>query len=188
MIEYKKFEPFIGEPDKERLRAAIKMEPVDRVPNLDNLIEDKHVEKILGRYAGNTLAYGGDPAKGAGHEAVRPMYPDDFVDLCNVIGQDIIIFDAGIWTPFKKNSEDGNLIQVSDKSIKNLEAKYQGKGYGDFKKDLAEVVAEFLTKFQKKFNSFSDDEVKEILKAGAKKVKPIAEETLRKVKEKIGVL
>jgi uroporphyrinogen decarboxylase len=119
LIEYKKFEPYVGEPDKERLRAAIKMEPVDRVPNLDNLIEDRHVEKILGRYAGNTLAYEGDPAKGAGHEAVRPMYPDDFIDLCNVIGQDIIIFDAGIWTPFKKNGEDGNLIQVSDKSIKN---------------------------------------------------------------------
>ena len=119
MIEHKFFEPYIGEPDKERLRAAIKRQPVDRVPNLDNLIEDKHVEKILGRYAGNTLAYGGDPAKGPGSLAVRPMYPDDFIDLCNIIGQDIITFDAGSWTPFKKEDKNGKLVQVADRSIKN---------------------------------------------------------------------
>ncbi len=97
-----------------------------------------------------------------------------------------IIFDQD------KKPAISNLLTIysllSNESIKKLEAKYQGKGYNDFKKDLAEVVAEFLTGFQKKFNSFSDDEVKEILKAGAEKVKPIAEETLKKVKEKIGVL
>jgi uroporphyrinogen decarboxylase len=119
MIESKVFESYIGEPDKERLRSAIKMKSVDRVPNSDNLIEDKHVEKILGRYAGNTFASVGDPAKGAGNQAVRPMYPDDFIDLCNIIGQDIIKFEAGFWTPFKKYDEDGKLVQVADKSIKN---------------------------------------------------------------------
>ena len=38
------FEPFIGEPDKERLLAALKREPVDRAPNMEALIEDKIVE------------------------------------------------------------------------------------------------------------------------------------------------
>jgi len=117
--EFDLFLPYIGEPDKERLKAAIKREPIDRVPNLESLIEDKHVEKILGKYAGNTLAYGGDPAKGAGHEGERPMYPDDYIELCNIIGQDIMVFDAGMWTPFKRYDEDGNLVQVVDKSIKN---------------------------------------------------------------------
>ena len=73
-------------------------------------------------------------------------------------------------------------------SIKELENKYKNKGYGEFKKDLAEVVAEFLIKFQKKFNSFTDEEVKEIMEAGADKIKPIAEATLERVKERIGVL
>ncbi len=119
MIEYKQFEPYIGEPDKERLIAALKREPVDRVPNFDNLIEDKHVQKILGRYAGNTMSYGGDPAKGADAAAGRPMYPDDFIDLCNIIGQDVIFFDAGMWTPFKKHNQQGELVQVADKSVKD---------------------------------------------------------------------
>ncbi len=114
-----RIEPYMGEPDKARLRAALKREPVDRVPNCENLIEDRHVEKILGKYAGNTLAYGGDPAKGAGNESLRPMYPDDFIDLCNIIGQDVISFEGGFWTPFKKENSDGRLVQVADKSVKN---------------------------------------------------------------------
>ena len=119
MIETKYIQPYIGEPDKNRILSAFKREPVDRVPNFENLIEDKHVEKILGRYAGNTLAIGGDPAKGAGSESGRPMYPDDYIDLCYIIGQDAMRFEAGFWTPFKKEDENGKLIQVADRSIKN---------------------------------------------------------------------
>lgn len=77
---------------------------------------------------------------------------------------------------------------LAGESIKELENKYRGKGYGDFKKDLAEVTEEFLNKFQTKFNSFKDDEIIEILKTGADKVRPIAEETLRRAKEKLGIL
>ena len=58
------YEPYEGEPDINRLLGAFKREKIDRVPNFEVLIEDQHVEKMLGRYAGNTLAIGGDPAKG----------------------------------------------------------------------------------------------------------------------------
>ncbi len=119
MINTKTIDPYIGEPDVERLKAAFKRKPVDRVPNFEVLIEDQHVEKFLGKYAGNTLAYGGDPAKGVvDPDLVRPMYPDDFIDLCNIIGQDAMVFDAGIWTPFKRKDESGKLLQVADRSIK----------------------------------------------------------------------
>lgn len=73
------------------------------------------------------------------------------------------------------------------KPIKDIEKKYEGKGYGDFKKGLAEVVAEFLNQFQIKYNSFSDDEVREVLKEGAERARPLAEKTLEKVKGKLGV-
>ncbi|MBM3701044.1 MAG: hypothetical protein FJW68_09070, partial [Actinobacteria bacterium] len=119
MIESRFVEPFDWEPDKERLKRAMLFEAVDRVPHIDNLIEDKHVEKLLGRYAGNTLAYGGDPAKGPGGENLRPMKADDFIDLCNIIGQDVISFDAGMWTPLKRENENAKLVQVSDRSVKN---------------------------------------------------------------------
>jgi len=54
MVNSKTIENFAGRPDKERLLAAFKRETIDRVPNFEILIEDKHVEKFLGRYAGNT--------------------------------------------------------------------------------------------------------------------------------------
>ncbi len=75
---------------------------------------------------------------------------------------------------------------LAEKSIKQIEGQYQGQGYGVFKKDLAEIVAEFLAAFQKKFKKISDNEAKEILRQGAGKLRPLAEETLLKVKEKIG--
>jgi 5-methyltetrahydrofolate--homocysteine methyltransferase len=114
-----KFEPYKGEPDINRLLDAFKRKEIDRVPNFEVLIEDQHVEKMLGRYAGNTLAIGGDPAKGIEEsEGARPMHPEDYIEVCKIIGQDAIIVEA-IWTPFKKRRKDGSLTLVSDRSIKS---------------------------------------------------------------------
>ena len=71
--------------------------------------------------------------------------------------------------------------------IKDLEKKYTGKLYGEFKKDLAEIVAEFLTDFQKKYNQISDKAVLDILADGACRAVPIAEATLARVKKAIGI-
>ena len=110
-------EPCAGEPDVNRLIAAFHHEEVDRVPNYEVLIEDEHVTKLLGREAGNTLAVGGDPAKGIEEaEGARPMCPADYIELCNLIGQDVIVVEA-IWTPFKK-IKGGKLVMVGDRSVK----------------------------------------------------------------------
>ncbi|MFA4833237.1 MAG: tryptophan--tRNA ligase [Patescibacteria group bacterium] len=77
---------------------------------------------------------------------------------------------------------------LTDEPMKKLEAKYKGKGYGDFKKDLAEVVKKFLTDFQERYKKISDKEVEKILEDGAKKAELIANETLKRVKEKIGII
>ena len=47
MVETKFMELYKGEPDIERLLAAFKREPVDRVPNLEILIEDKQAEELI---------------------------------------------------------------------------------------------------------------------------------------------
>jgi 5-methyltetrahydrofolate--homocysteine methyltransferase len=113
------FDQYIGEPDINRLLTAFKKGRVERVPNFEVLVEDKHVEKMLGRYAGNTLAIGGDPAKGVEEsEGARPMHPADYIDVCKIIGQDAMIVEA-IWTPFKKRNEDGTLSLAADRSIKS---------------------------------------------------------------------
>jgi tryptophanyl-tRNA synthetase len=53
--------------------------------------------------------------------------------------------------------------QLGNRQIKRLVKDYQGKGYGEFKRDLAEVVAKFLTEFQEKYKQISDEQVKKIL-------------------------
>ena len=113
-------EPYQGQPDIQRLLDAFKRKKVDRVPNFEVLIEDTHVQKLLGRLAGNTLSFGGDPAKGVSEgEGARPMKPDDYIELCRIIGQDAIIVEA-IWTPFRKRRPDGTVGGlIADRSIKN---------------------------------------------------------------------
>jgi tryptophanyl-tRNA synthetase len=83
-----------------------------------------------------------------------------------------------------------NLINIyssfSGKSPKEIEKKYEGKGYADFKDGLAEVIIEGLKPIQEKMKSLTDEEVLKILKEGAEKVKPLAEKKMKEVKEKVG--
>lgn len=76
---------------------------------------------------------------------------------------------------------------LTAKTIKDIEKQYTGRGYGDFKKDLAQITADFLSDFQKKANAFSETDIKEIMKSGAEKIRPIAEEKVKQVKLKIGL-
>src|ERR1035441_10655001 len=111
-------EPFVGRPSINRLIATLRGEKTDRVPHFEVLIEDQHVERILGRKAGNSLGVGGDPAKGAAAgEGARPMYPKDYIELCQAIGQDAIGLEA-IWTPLKQKRPDGTVGLITDRSIK----------------------------------------------------------------------
>ena len=91
----------------------------------------------------------------------------------------------------KKKPAISNLLDIysylGNRSIKDLEKEYEGKGYGDFKKGLAEVVASFLSTFQKKYYSLSDKEVMKILNNGAKEATDIAGKKLKAVRQAIGV-
>lgn len=73
-------------------------------------------------------------------------------------------------------------------SIGELEKKYVGRGYGDFKKDLAEVVVKFLTDFQTRFYKIKDSEVKKVLADGAKRANKIAGAKLMEVRKKMGIV
>jgi len=85
-----------------------------------------------------------------------------------------------------------NLINIysllSDKSTAEIEKMYAGKGYADFKANLADVVVNFLKPFQERLNAISDTEVLQILKAGAEKVRPLATQKLTEVKKKVGFI
>lgn len=72
--------------------------------------------------------------------------------------------------------------------IDELEKKYDGAGYGDFKKDLFVVVTEALDPIKTRFNEIRySDELIDILKDGAGRARAIAEPVLDRVKKSFGL-
>jgi tryptophanyl-tRNA synthetase len=88
----------------------------------------------------------------------------------------------------------GNLIilysALSGLAIRDIEKRYVGKGYGDFKRNLAELAVKYLTPFQKKRREFGKKTaaVKKVLEAGNKKTNNIAMKKIGEIKEKIGLI
>jgi tryptophanyl-tRNA synthetase len=79
---------------------------------------------------------------------------------------------------------------LTDRKIAELEAEYAGKGYGDLKKDLGEVVAEFVEPLAERVRTYLGDpaELDRVLARGATRAGEVAGATLAAVYEKIGFL
>lgn len=85
-----------------------------------------------------------------------------------------------------------NLLNIysvlSGESIEDLEKKYEGKGYGDFKKDLVEVTVNALAPIKERYEEIRhSQELLDILKEGAVKADAIAQETMKRVKNNFGL-
>lgn len=82
-----------------------------------------------------------------------------------------------------------NLYQAfTNEEINSIVARYDGKGYGDFKEDLADIVVEGLRPIHEKYDYLmkNKDFLEKVYKEGAEKASYIAMRTLRKVYRKIG--
>lgn len=78
---------------------------------------------------------------------------------------------------------------ISGETNKEIEVRFEGKGYGDLKKELAELVIETIRPVQERYRELTAEpgRIDAILKAGAEKARPMAEKTLAKVQKKIGL-
>ena len=76
------------------------------------------------------------------------------------------------------------------KSIEEIEKEYEGQGYAQFKKDVAEAIVEELEPIQKKVKELTDNKeyLESIYKKGAEKANYVATKTLRKMQKKIGFI
>jgi tryptophanyl-tRNA synthetase len=101
--------------------------------------------------------------------------------------------DSGRDIKFDKGNKPGisNLLNImaacTATSVPELEKKYEGVPYGEFKKDVAEAVVALLTPFQSRYNELSDEYVLKVLREGAETVAPLAKQTLQRVKDAIGL-
>jgi len=104
------------------------------------------------------------------------------------------VTDTGREIVFDAETKPGisNLLTIysalTGRSVDDLVAAYAGKGYGDLKKDLAEVVREFVGPIQERTRTYLDDpaQLDKLLTAGAEKARALAGATLRTVYERVG--
>ena len=85
-----------------------------------------------------------------------------------------------------------NLLSIysvlSGIAIPDLEKKYEGCGYGDFKKDLVQVTQEALAPIQERYNDIrNSSELIDILNDGAERADAIAQVTLKRVRKAFGL-
>ncbi|KRO50690.1 MAG: tryptophan--tRNA ligase [Actinobacteria bacterium BACL4 MAG-120820-bin23] len=106
------------------------------------------------------------------------------------------VTDDGKEVRFDEKEKPGisNLLTIhsalSGKSITEVENDFSGKGYGDFKTAVAEVVISALEPIAKRTNELMSDrsELTKILKSGAIKANQVASETLKAAYSAIGLI
>lgn len=106
------------------------------------------------------------------------------------------VTDTGREIRFDEAEKPGvsNLLAIysalDGRSIEQLESDYEGKGYGDLKNDLAEVVVGVVGPIRERAVELLDDpaELDRILAEGAERVRPIAAATLARVYDRVGLL
>jgi tryptophanyl-tRNA synthetase len=87
------------------------------------------------------------------------------------------VTDAGREVRYDPEDKPGvsNLLVIyaalSGRAVSELEQAYQGKGYGDLKKDLATVLVDFVTPLRQRVRSYLDDpaELDKVLRRGAER-------------------
>ncbi|WP_235735931.1 tryptophan--tRNA ligase [Nocardioides alcanivorans] len=104
------------------------------------------------------------------------------------------VTDSGAEVRFDAEAKPGvsNLLTIyaalTGDSIASLEEKYAGRGYGDFKGDLAEVVVDFVTPFRDRTLELLEDKaaLDAVLASGAERAAAVAERTLADVYDRVG--
>jgi tryptophanyl-tRNA synthetase len=106
------------------------------------------------------------------------------------------VTDTGREVTFDPQTKPGisNLLTIfaalTGRSVVDIQNEFVGKGYGDFKGAVAEVVVDYLAPVREKTLELLDDptHLGKILSLGAEKAQNVASETVRDVYEKIGLI
>jgi tryptophanyl-tRNA synthetase len=106
------------------------------------------------------------------------------------------VTDSGREVRYDEAQKPGvsNLLTIysalTGSTVSDLEQRYDGRGYGDLKKELAEVVVDFVTPFRTRtFELLADRAaLDEVLVSGATRAREVAAQTLDRVYDAVGFL
>ena len=105
------------------------------------------------------------------------------------------VTDSGSTVEYNEETKPAvsNLLSIysafSNESVEAVVARYAGRGYGDFKKDLAEVVVNGLSPIQTKIHEWltDRDRLEKILADGAEKARALARPKMAEVRARLGL-
>ena len=139
-----------------------------------------------------------DPSAKMSKSTSAPAGIVDLLDPADVSAKKIrsAVTDSGREIIFDPEGKPGiaNLLTIhsalSGRGVVDLEHDYQGRGYGDLKKDVAAVVEEFVVPFRERTLRILDDvpALDAVLTAGATHARAVASETLAAVYDRVGFL
>ena len=76
---------------------------------------------------------------------------------------------------------------LTEEPIESIVARYEGKGYGELKKEIGATMEAFLTDLQTRYNDIIKSGICEkVLFEGKEKAQQVAFKKVRKVKKKLG--
>jgi len=137
-----------------------------------------------------------DPSKKMSKTEENPKGVIGLLDDVNAARKKIMgaTTDSEMCVRFDPDNKPGisNLINIyaslTGDSISDIEKKFEGANYGEFKRAVADIVCGFLTSIQNKYNDIIESgELDKILDDGANKVREIAKKKFVDMKEKIGL-
>jgi tryptophanyl-tRNA synthetase len=139
-----------------------------------------------------------DPTAKMSKSSSSPQGIVDVLDEPDAIRKKIAraVTDTGTQVRADPDGKPGvtNLLRIysalSGEPVVTLEAKYEGEGYGAFKKDLAELVVATFSPIREKTQRILDDEpgLDRILAHGAARARQVASTTMTAARDRIGLL
>ena len=103
--------------------------------------------------------------------------------------------DSDNQVKFDEENKPGisNLLNIASsitgRKIEEIEKEFEGKGYGDFKRYVADVTAEHIGKIQERYNELiNSKEIDEVLDNGKEKTRELAKTKFELIKERMGVI
>lgn len=136
-----------------------------------------------------------DPTKKMSKSESNPKGTIDLLDEPSVARKKILsaVTDSIGIIQYDPENQPGiaNLLTIqsvlANEKIDDIVARYQGKGYGELKKEIGDTVYNFLSDLQDKYREVvSKGIVDDVLKEGAQKANYIADKKIQKVYRKIG--
>jgi tryptophanyl-tRNA synthetase len=126
-------------------------------------------------------------------ELSKILLSDDADTIRKKIMRAVTDTEGGVSYDPDRKPAIANLMTIfhhaTGKTMKDIEGEFEGKGYGDFKKTLADALVEHMAPVTKKYHEYRDNQnaLSRLLDAGRETAQALATEKMKLVRQRVGL-